>query len=220
MFKMERKEFSEKWKKLEKYNKAVKLAVKNNHKLYEYKTVSGVLYKLINDILFQVVFHFEGAFEKITFKDILVRIVCKPLILDEIFWKIMKMEYTRTKVKLGFHVNALFAARPAKINNYSIEFNIEDTERIIVEEMKRANNVIDEYSKKIYDVNTFCEFIENEPEEYLNRILVNILNKNYKKALEESIQCINENKNGGYVNGNTNETIIMYVKEYIEKNMA
>jgi acetolactate synthase small subunit len=217
---MERKEFIEKFKKLEECNKKVKLAVKNNYKLYGYKAVSGILYKPINDILFQVKFYFEGSFEKITLKDFCVRIICKPLILDEIFWKIIKMEDTGKKTRLSFHVNALFAARPVNISKYLIEFNIEDIEKTVIEEMKKANNVIDEYSKKIYDLNTFYEFIKNEPEEYLNRILVNILNKKYKKALEECIQCINENKNGGYVNGNTNETIITYIKEYIEKIMV
>ncbi|MDR1285085.1 MAG: hypothetical protein LBJ88_02665 [Campylobacteraceae bacterium] len=76
----------EEMKQLKENKRALELTIKNNSKLFRYKTVSGFVYKIINDFVFVISI---GVNYKN--KNISVSIQCKPIILDKMFWEIFNM---------------------------------------------------------------------------------------------------------------------------------
>jgi hypothetical protein len=202
----------EEMKQLKENEKALELTIKNNSKLYGYKTVSGLVYKIIDDLIFIISIGINY-----TNKNITVSIQYKPIILDKMFWKIFNMaEETKSK-PLSFHVNGVFTAKTIKINNFELNYNNkEEAEMKFKEIINHSNNIIEQYRQKVNNVDDFYECIINEEEQYLNIILVDIIKNNYEKALDKIDNCIKNNRDGGFMDENY-KSIIMSAKEYCEK---
>ena len=185
--------------------KARDFAIKKISKFYGYKTIMDYIYKIIDNFVFVISIEY--------FK---VIISCKPLILDEMFWEIFEMLEKAKTQPSSFHVKGTFTANTVTIDTFEIESNIPDENEIKFSEIfKKINSVIDNYRKNVFDINSFQEYIKNYENQYLNDILIDIINKKYKIALDKISDCI-KNRKDGHFSCNL-KSIIEYAKEYCEK---
>ncbi|MDR1316289.1 MAG: hypothetical protein LBK13_05390 [Spirochaetales bacterium] len=199
-------------KQLNENKKALELTIKNNSKLYGYKTISGLVYKIINDFIFIISISVSNKNKNIT-----VSIQGKPIILDKIFWEIFDMAGEIKNKPVSFHVNGVFTAKTMEINKRELNYNKKEEAEIKFEEIiNYSNNIIEQYKQKIDGIDSFYESIINDSEQYLNIILIDIIKSNYEKALDKINFCIRNNKDGGFMNENY-KSIILCAKEYCEK---
>jgi hypothetical protein len=202
----------EEMKLLKENKKTLELIIKNNSKLYGYKTVSGFVYKIINDFVFIILIGINYVN-----KNISVIVKCKPIILDKILWEVFNMvEETKDKPS-SFHVNGVYTANTVTINEFELEYNNKDEAEIKFKEIiNHSNNIIKQYKQKINDINTFYVNIKNYEDQYLNIILMDIIKNDYKTALYKIIDCMKNYETGGFMDEN-NKSIIELAKEYCEK---
>jgi hypothetical protein len=201
----------EELKQIKEKRQSIELLIKKDCKLFGFKNIQGIVYKIINDFIFTASIMPD--------KNISVRIECKPIILDEIFWDVFYCVKDNVKDKpVSFHVNGAFVARPIKIDSFSIDFDkIEDANKLFKKTMDRINNTIENYSNKVNNLDTFQEKIKDNPEEYLNTILTDIAKKEYKTALEKINECIKNHQGGKFYDSESQKSIIDFAKEYCEK---
>ena len=199
-------------KKLLKENqKALEEVIKNNSKSFGYKTISGIVYKIINDFIFIILIGMNYVTKNIT-----VSIEYKPIILDKIFWEVFNMTEDTKDKPLSFHVNGWFTAKSVDIKKYEIKYDSkEEADEKFTEIINNSNNIIKEHIGKITNIETFYEDIINDEEQYLNIILVNILKNDYRKALDKINECKRKYKTGGFMDEN-HKSIIDLAKEYCE----
>jgi hypothetical protein len=201
----------EEMKRLKEDKKTLELIIKNNSKLYGYKTISGFVYKIINDFVFVILIGINYVHKTIT-----VSIECKPIILDNIFWEIFNIDEDVKNQPLSFHVNGAFTAKTVKIKSFELVYNgKEEIDTKFKEIINCSNNIIERYKEKINNIDTFYENIMNDENQYLNIILIDIIRNNYQKALDKINDCIKEYKTGGFMKNTKN--IIELAKEYCEK---
>ena len=200
-------------KKLKNNQKALELVIKSKSKLYGYKTVSGFVYKMVNDYLFIILIGINYIN-----KNINVNIEYKPIVLDEIFWEIFNLKENKNK-PLSFHVNGAFTAKTMNIKTFELEYDNENEAESKFEEIINiSNEIIEKYEQKLNNINNFYLEIQNNENQYLNIILLDILKKNSIEALGKINDCIKNYKTGGFM-GDNGKSIIMYAKEYCEKNI-
>jgi hypothetical protein len=202
----------EEMKQLKENKKTLELTIKNNSKLFGYKTVSGFVYKIINDFVFiiSIGVNYDN-------KNITVSIQCKPIMLDKMFWEIFNMVDGTKNKPLSFHVNGVFTAKTVKINNFELNYNSKKEAEIRFEEIiNHSNNIIEQYRQQVNNIDVFYESIINEEGQYLNIILIDIIKNNYEKALDKINYCIKNNEDGNFMDENY-KSIITYAKEYCEK---
>jgi phosphoribosylformylglycinamidine (FGAM) synthase PurS component len=202
----------EEMKRLKENKQALELIIKNNSKLYGYKTVSGFVYKTINDFVFIILIGINYANKNIT-----VSIEYKPIILDKIFWEIFNMAEETKNKPLSFHINGVYTVKTVKIKGFELGYNNKEEAEIIFKEIiDCSNNVIEEYREKTNSIDRFYENIVDDKDQYLNIILIDIMKKDYKKALGKIKICINNYEDGGFMNENY-KSIIELAKEYCEE---
>jgi hypothetical protein len=140
-------------KQLNENKKALESMIKNSSKLFGYKTVSGFVYKIINDFVFII-----SIGVNYNNKNITVSIQCKPIILDKTFWEIFNMTDETKNKPLSFHVNGVFSAKTIKINNFELNYNNKEEAGIKFEEIiNHSNNIIEQYKQKVNNVDDFYE---------------------------------------------------------------
>jgi hypothetical protein len=199
-------------KQLKENKKALELLIKNDSKLYGYKTILGFVYKIINDFVFIILVGLNYVNKNIT-----VSIQCKPIILDKIFWEVFNMVEETKKKPLSFHVNGAFTAKTVTVDEFELNYSkTEEAGKKFNEIINRSNDSIEKYLKKINNIYTFYDSIINDEDQYLNIILIDIIKENYKKALEKINDCIKNYKDGGFMDENC-KSIIVYAKEFCEK---
>jgi hypothetical protein len=202
----------EEMKQLKENKRALELTIKNSSKLYGYKTVSGFVYKIINDFVFIISIGVNYKNRNIT-----ASIQCKPVILDQMFWEIFNMADDTKNKPLSFHVNGVFAAKTIEINNFELNYNSKEEAGIRFEEIiNHSNSIIEQYKQQVNNVDDFYESIINEEQQYLNIILIDIMKNNYEKALDKINYCIRNDKDGDFMDENY-KSIIICAKEYCEK---
>ena len=185
--------------------KARDYAIKKISKFFGYKTIMDYIYKIVDNFVFVINVEY--------FK---VIISCKPLILDEMFWEIFEMLEKAKYQPSSFHVKGIFTANTVTIDTFEIDSNISVENEIKFSEIfTKINFVIDNYHKNVFDLNSFQEYIKNYENQYLNDILIDIINKKYKIALDKINNCI-KNRKDGHFSSNL-KSIIEYAKEYCEK---
>jgi hypothetical protein len=201
----------EEMKRLKEDKLTLELTIKNNSKLYGYKTIVGFVYKIIADFVFiiSIGINYEH-------KTIDVSIECKPMVLDEIFWKIFNMNKEAKNKPLSFHVSGAFTAKAVKIKNFELVYNSKEEMEIKFKEIINCSDVIiEKYNENINNLDAFYENIVNAENQYLNIILIDIIRNNYREALDKINNCIKEYKTGGFMENN--KSIIELAKEYCEK---
>jgi hypothetical protein len=201
----------EEMKRLKEDKQALELTIKNNSKLYGYKTIVGFVYKIINDFVFIISIGINYGHKTID-----VSIECKPMVLDEIFWEIFNINKEAKNKPLSFHVSGAFTARAVKIKNFELVYNSKEEMEIKFKELINCSNIIiEKYNENINNLDAFYENIVNDENQYLNIILIDIIRNNYREALDKINNCIKEYKTGGFMENN--KSIIELAKEYCEK---
>jgi len=191
--------------------KAMELVIKTDTKLFGYKTAMGFAYKFIDDFAFEILIT--------THTNIDVMIRTKPIILDKVFWEVFKMDDEVKNMPKSFHITGAFVASAVIINKFEHQYNTpEEAKDKFKYILEQADSIIENFRKTVFDIKTFQEYIKNNPYEYLNDILIDILNEKYNEALNKINQCIKEHKSGGFA-GEKGKSIIEYAKEYCEQKL-
>ena len=199
----------EEMKQIKENKKALEMAIKSNSKLYGYKTIMDIPYKVIDDFIFILLI--------IANKNINISIECKPIILDKIFWEVFNMQEELSKQPFSFHVNGVHTVKTLRIKEFEIEYNMADEAKEKFDEIiKHSDKAIKEFIFEINSIEKFYEKIKIEELHYLNAILIKILKKEYKKALKKINECIKNHMSGGFMDKD-HKSIIEYAKEYCEK---
>jgi hypothetical protein len=199
--------------------KAIKLLAKGKG----YKSIMGFPYKMIDGFLYTAListsfkdYVYEKGNKSFCSPQLSIHVQSKPLILDEIFWKVFGMYEEAQKQPESFHVTGSFTADGPIIDSFYQDFYEEENQEMVAE--KVLDNVtlsIENSRGKIFDLDTFETFINEYPNQELNKILISIIKKDYSKAESLIDYCLKNDISGGFMNGDNWKSIIECAKEYI-----
>lgn len=117
----------------------------------------------------------------------------------------------------SFHIKGAFTANGVIIDDFYQDFFEEENQEITANIIFDKVNLIIENSRKLtFNIDTFETLIADQPNEELNKILILIIKKDFKKAEEIINDCIKREISGGFLNGQ--KSIIEYAKEFIKNN--
>ena len=202
----DRQKLREKEKALEKAMRVV--AKRNGH-----KSLMGFPYKIIDKFLYEVLISTTRE-EKGINPRLYIFIQSKPLLLDEIFWKVFDMYEDAKKQPESFHIKGAFTANAVIIDNFYHDFYEEDNQEIVAKKiLEKVTLLIENSRKKLFDIDTFETFINEKPNQELNKILTSLIKKDYSKAENMIDYCQKNNISGGFMS--CNKSIIEYAKDYI-----
>ena len=188
--------------------KAIKLLAKKKG----YKSLMGFPYKIIDGFLYEALISTSSGDNP----NLYIFIQAKPLILDEIFWKVFGMYEEAIKQPQSFHIKGAFTASSVLIDDFHQDFFEEENQEIVAERiLDTVTLLIEKSRKKVFDIDTFETFISEKPNEELNKILISIIKKDYSKAENMIGYCLKNNISGGFMRGDNWKDIIEYAKEYI-----
>jgi len=206
----------EEQKKLREKKKVLEKAIKAVSKKCGYKSVMGYSYKIIDGFLYEATILPTLVGENVFNPKLCINIDTKPLILDDIFWKVFDMYEVAKKQPESFHVKGSFTARGVNIDKFYQDFFEEENQEIVVEKiLEKITVLIENNRKKIFDIDTFEIFINEQLNQELNKILISIIKTDYSKAENMIDYCIKHHINGGFMSGENLKTIIEYAKDYI-----
>ena len=182
---------------------------------FPYKIIDGFLYTaLISTSLRDYVY--EKRSKSPFYPELYIYIQTKPLILDEIFWKVFGMYEEAKKQPESFHVKGAFTASGATIDHFYQDFFEEENQENVAEiVLENISLLIEKSRETIFDLDTFETFIKEYPNQELNKILISIIKKDYSKAENMINYCIKNDISGGFMSGDNWKSIIEYAKEYI-----
>jgi hypothetical protein len=205
-------------RKLREKEKALEKAIKTVSKKSGYKSIMGFPYKIIDGFLYVALISTTRA-ESGFNPQLYIYIQSKPLILDEIFWKVFDMYEVAKKQPESFHVKGSFTARAVIIDDFYQDFFEEENQEIVaVKILEKVTLLIENSRKKVFDIDTFGTFINEMPNQELNKILISIIKKDYSKADSMIDYCIKNKICGGFRKGENWKSIIEYAKDYISRN--
>ena len=166
----------EEQEKIKEFRKQLQNCEKNTNE-YGFKAIGGFVYKFANGFAYTLNIRVP---EKKPFS-VYVILTFKPLVLDDLFWDIFEIKSARVKPK-SFHIDGAFTAPDALLKFWENPIN-DDFKNLYVEILKEADNIINEYSKKINNLDAFQSHVKSHKYQLLNYILVEIYKKDYKNAL-------------------------------------
>jgi hypothetical protein len=183
--------------------------INSDSKLYGYKKIMEIAYKIINDFVYTVIVNVRK-------NDIIVLVNVKPMILDKTLWEITKYFDKTIDEPESYHVNGNVVAQYVQIKNFIIEYDKpEEAKEIYKKIIEQADSEIELHRKNIFNIQTFQELIKDDNNQYKNNILMAVLNKNYKEAIEKIDIQINREETDKFVVGKYN--LIDFIKVYCEK---
>ena len=195
--------------------KSIKLIAKKRG----YKSIMGFPYKIVDGFLYEALISTSlKDKEKLDFiPKLYIYIQSRPLILDLTFWKVFDMYEEASKQPESFHINGAFTANGVVIDDFYQDFFEEENQELIANIiLDKVNLIIENSRKKIFDIDTFETLISGKPNQELNKILILIIKKDFKKAKEIINRCIKSEISGGFSHGQ--KSIIEYAKEFVENN--
>ena len=186
-------------------DKAEKLRAKE----YGFKQSRGFVFKFVADFAYWVSTHISGDG-----KNVVAKIPLKYIPLDIVFWDVFEMPENRKQPK-SFHLCGAFVSEFFWLDNefhIPIETSVDDA---YCQALKKANVLIDKYSRNLNTVSDFKQLIENEERQGLNLILLEILEENYQMALDILARERVAGRSGGFsaVNGGN---IYDYAQRYCQ----
>ena len=206
----------EDWRKLREKNKALEKAMKVVSKTKGYKSIKEIRYKIIDGFLYAVFYTPTLIDENVFCPRLCIDIHTKPLILNEIFWKVFGMYDLALKQPESFHIKGTFTARGVDIDKFYQDYFEEENQEVVAENiLEKTTLLIENSRKKIFDIATFETFIYEKPNQELNKILISIIKQDYFKAENLIDYCISNKICGGFRKGDSWKSIIECAKEYI-----
>ena len=156
-------------RKLREKEKALEKAMRVVSKKNGYKSLMGFPYKIVDGFLYEALISTTQEKSGIN-PQLFIFIQSKPLILDEIFWKVFNMYEDAKTQPESFHVKGAFTASSVMIDNFYHNFYEEENQEIVAEKiLEKVTLLIDSSRKKIFDIDT-------QPEPH---ILIQILEQDY-----------------------------------------
>ena len=205
-------------RKLREKEKSLEKAIKIVSKRHKYKIHKGFPYKIVDGFLYEALI--SSTLEESSFYPVLcIYVISKPLILDEIFWKVFDINRDIQRQPESFYLKEEFTADVAIIDNFYQDFFEEENQEIVAEKILEKFTISIENSRqKLFDIDTFEIFIDEMPNQELNKILLSIIKKDYSKV-EKMINYYKKNNiSGNIVNEYDWVNIFEYVKDYIKNN--
>ena len=144
-----------------------------------------------------------------------VRIWCKPLALDELFWDVFDMKESAARQPFSFHVNGAYTANTLALEKFDIK--ADDLTRLYDSIMNESVRLISGYTEKFRTPDAFKEAIGSRQGESLNMILCEIADSNFGAALKRIEDCLERNETGGFLRGS--KSILEYAREYCLRNL-
>lgn len=199
--------------------KAVKKILRPRCKTFDYKTVSGWAYKVVNNFIY--ILNID-VYPISLGKYISAEMSVKPVLIDTIFWEVYEMADIEKGKPFSFHVSAANVPYPLKIEEYEIDVtSFEDVDSALEELLRKSDTIINQYSKHFLTISDFKTEIFNRKDKIsrLNTVLCNIAEENYQEALFIAQEEMDRGRSGLFVkldkNGLTD--IYMYIKKYCEE---
>lgn len=184
--------------------------VKSISKEHGFKTITGLVYKIIDDFVFVVIVSIppDDVGKKIS-----INLYFKPLALDELFWDIFQITNAKNMPK-SFHVNGAFTAPLVALKSWkkSIE-TIEEIEEVYRGILLEVSQLVKEQLEIINDLSTFKLFIQEQPNSQLNEILVEIQEEAYVKALEMINEEVSQSRSSGF-SDSSGKNFYIYARDY------
>lgn len=170
-------------------SKSMEKASRPNSKKYGYKSISGFLYKVVNEYLYELIISVPPVG---CGKSIDVQLWCKPLAIDDMFWEVFEMLDEAKKQPFSFHVTGAFTPYCHTLEKWSVnvsaDYNVDEIYKEIIE---RANEFISNYAEKLVTVNDFKqELLDKKSVFTLNVLLCELCEGNYRKVLS----CLDDEK--------------------------
>ena len=193
--------------------KAIKLIAKKRG----YKSLMGFPYKIVDGFLYEALIStsVKDKDKSDLFPKLYIYIKSKPLLLDLMFWKVFDMYEEASKQPESFHIKGAFIANGVIIDDFYQDFFEEENQEITANIIfDKVNLIIENSRKHTFNIDTFETLITDKPNEELNKILILIIKKDFKKAEEIINNCIKREISGGFLNGQ--KSIIEYAKEFIK----
>lgn len=203
----------------QRYLKAIKKALvgnlRTNCKRNGFKNVNGYIYKQVEEYLYLLLVSVPpvdlGNY-------VSVKLWCKPLQLDEIYWEVFDMKETAANQPLSFHVQGAFTADCISLEEWKIPISsIDEIDQVFNKIFLTANKYLDQYSNTFKTMKDFKVAISELPSQALNSILCEIYERNYPVALAKIEECLSKYDTGGYLRGS--KSIINYAKEYCQQRL-
>ena len=194
--------------------RSLKAYLKRNRRVscqkYDCRCIGDFIYREIGGYIYVIL-------TSVTEPDsVTVRIWCKPIALDELFWEVFDMKESASKQPFSFHVNGAYTAGKLAIEKFDVP--ADDTAKLYDLILSEAVKLISGYSEKFRTPEDFKAAISERPGESLNMILCEILDSNFHEALFRIEECLDKNETGGYLRGS--KSILEYAREYCVRNLG
>lgn len=199
---------------------AVKKILKPIGKALNYKTVSGWVYKVVNDYIYILYISVPPVSRG---KYIRAKVSVKPILIDTIFWEVYEMTEIAKGQSFSFHVAAAHAPYPYTIEEFDTPItSLEDVTSALEDIFRKSDNIIEQYSEQFLTISSFKTEICNkkDPSSRLNTALCNIAEENYQEALSIAQQELN--KGAGLfmrIDENGVTDIYSYIKKFCEERL-
>lgn len=198
--------------------KAIKQNLKATATRHGFKKISDEAYKVIDGFIYDI-YPFAPPIKCGT--EICVSVCVKPLVLDDIFWKVFQMEEISDKQSFSFHVTAAFASYPHYIlrQNFAVG-NIEETGAVLDEIFGLMDQYISEHHKRCNTIADFKAEIlqEDTSNSRMDAVLCEIAEGNFQEAARLAKKAM-EKDGRGPLNKIINDRIMGiydYVLEFCE----
>lgn len=183
-----------------------------------WKTIAETQYQVRGEILYELmVFLRDRAGGGM---DLMAWCTCKPLVLDDIFWKVFHMEEDAASQPFSFHVQGAFTAPSLTLDKWRVPLSgpeaLEETAGAVFD---RAEALATE--NPFPDLTAFRARLEAEERPQILGIILCLLGeKDYPRAME----CIEENlargERGGFSRENGRRSILEDARDYCAARLA
>ena len=182
--------------------KAAERQLRSTGRIHGWRSISGSLYRRQGEMLYVALMWPETSERGAALH---VRLMCKPLALDEMFWEIHRMAADAAAQPFSFHVQGAFTAPGLTL--YQGEIALSDSEPL--EEQAEDAFLLTEHviqEKGILDLTSFHQALRSAPTNEhvtLDIVLCLLCEGAYGKAAEEIGAALERGESGGYRRGNT-----------------
>jgi hypothetical protein len=199
-------------KHLREAKKQLGLAIKNDTKECGFQKINGLVYKFINDFLYECLISISPIDLG---KKLSIRLSFKPIVLDELFRDIFEIKTGKAQSP-SFHVQGALVAPAVGIEEWTVPIeSIDDMHIVYRNTLNQVDSVIKSHHDKINDIIQFRNYVSEQKNQKLNFILSEIFLGNYQNAFSVVEQEISQGNSGGFLDSN-GKSIFIYVKSYCE----
>lgn len=198
--------------------KQLKKTCKELGKRRGWKTIAGTQYQVRGEILYELmVFLRDRAGGGM---DLMAWCTCKPLVLDDIFWKGFHMEEVAASQPFSFHVRGAFTARSLTLDKWRAPLpGPEALEETAADVFDRAEALAAE--NPFPDLAAFRARLEAEEQPQILGITLCLLGeKDYPRAMELIEENLARGERGGFSRENGRRSILEDARDYCAARLA